>query len=475
MVTSSRDSVPSDGNEPFSDDLSSDSEDYGPATYRRPPPAIAHQEPIHDSHSCNDDDDNDDDQEQESSEDEDISVAVLAEIDQINSAFHGFKTKYKLINRIGQGAFRLITNAKSKGTFSSVYKAEDLCYGQHNNDWDLFGPTLQPQPSSPARKKLKFAGRNKKHKLNYVAVKKIYVTSGPARIYNELEILHDLKGSNKVVPLITALRHQDQIVAILPYFKHTDFQEYYRDLSLDDIRIYFHSLFKGLQHVHSKGIIHRDVKPSNFLYDPIAKNGVLVDFGLAERERHDSKLSWCRCYHGGISATRSIAIPEDKPGYLRNDTRPGIRANRAGTRGFRAPEVLLKCTSQTSKLDVWSAGVIFLSILGERFPFFHSSDDIDALLEIAAIFGKTKIKKVAHLHNRSFETSIPSINDTAISFLKLKRWCKNEHQGSKERVEPAAEEALALGFLAKCMEPDVNLRVSATEALEHSFFMGLER
>jgi len=26
---------------------------------------------------------------------------------------------------------------------------------------------------------------------------------------------------------------------------------------------------------------------------------------------------------------------------------PGVRANRAGTRGFRAPEVLLKCPDQT--------------------------------------------------------------------------------------------------------------------------------
>lgn len=37
----------------------------------------------------------------------------------------------------------------------------------------------------------------------------------------------------------------------------------------------------------------------------------------------------------------------DKVGYPDQDRRPLSKANRAGTRGFRAPEVLLKCGSQT--------------------------------------------------------------------------------------------------------------------------------
>lgn len=33
---------------------------------------------------------------------------------------------------------------------------------------------------------------------------------------------------------------------------------------------------------------------------------------------------------------------------------------RAGTRGFRAPEVLLLVTYQSSAIDIWSAGNVFL-------------------------------------------------------------------------------------------------------------------
>jgi serine/threonine protein kinase len=40
---------------------------------------------------------------------------------------------------------------------------------------------------------------------------------------------------------------------------------------------------------------------------------------------------------------------------------------RGGTRGFRAPEVLLRCVKQTVAIDIWSAGVILLSILSARF------------------------------------------------------------------------------------------------------------
>ena len=40
-------------------------------------------------------------------------------------------------------------------------------------------------------------------------------------------------------------------------------------------------------------------------------------------------------------------MPAEKVGYPDNDIRPVSKANRAGTRGFRAPEVLLKCQAQT--------------------------------------------------------------------------------------------------------------------------------
>ena len=41
-------------------------------------------------------------------------------------------------------------------------------------------------------------------------------------------------------------------------------------------------LLRALADIHARGIIHRDVKPANFLFDYETGEGVLCDFGLAE-------------------------------------------------------------------------------------------------------------------------------------------------------------------------------------------------
>ena len=68
----------------------------------------------------------------------------------------------------------------------------------------------------------------------------------------------------------------------LPYFQHEDFRDYHHDLSIPEIKTYMRALILAMEHVHAHGIIHRDVKPSNFLYNRETQQGVLVDFGLAQ-------------------------------------------------------------------------------------------------------------------------------------------------------------------------------------------------
>lgn len=353
------------------------------------------------------------------------------------------------------------------GTFSTVYKAEDLLYGSYNNDWNIEEDGSRP-------------------KARYVAIKKIYVTSSPMRIFNELELLHDLRDSPNVCPLITAFRDQDQVIAILPYFQHRDFRDYFRDFTVPEMRIYFHSLFTAVAAVHEHQIIHRDIKPTNFLYSPAHKRGVLVDFGLAEREGTD----WhhCNCqynshershrvqnslYNSTRMQYRDAGLTMPNPNYPKEDTRNSRRANRAGTRGFRAPEVLLKCTAQTCLIDVWSCGIILLTLLSRRFPFFHSADDIDAFIELCSIFGRKRMNDVALLHGQVMETNIPTISDGGHTWEKILLWCTN--RSKKEGGGLDADELEAVDFMSLCLELDPHKRITAEEALEHPFLAGNKR
>ncbi|CUM62652.1 uncharacterized protein PRCAT00000206001 [Priceomyces carsonii] len=332
--------------------------------------------------------------ENENHEEDEVTLEVLEEMSKLVEYFPVLSLNYRLIDKIGEG------------TFSTVYKAEAL------NGTIKLGSDVWRSP--PLRKKKNAS----KRKNPIVALKQIYVTSSPNRIHNELNLLYILTGNSHVAPLLDVLRYQDQVLAILPYYQHSDFRDFYRDLPIKGIKKYLWELFQALDFVHDKDVIHRDLKPTNFLYDPFKGHGVLVDFGLAEKVQNNKKASNpCPC-----ESTERIAKGKRlslKGGYPKQDLRPPRRANRAGTRGFRAPEVLFKCTNQNTKLDIWSAGIIGLSIILRKFPLFNSPDDTDAILELALVFGIEKLQKCAELHGCGLEIDLEHMQTDHVSILQL--------------------------------------------------------
>ncbi|KAI8819660.1 kinase-like domain-containing protein [Fimicolochytrium jonesii] len=358
--------------------------------------------------------------------------------------FPGLKDKYHLICKIGEG------------TFSSVYEAVDLEHDLCDNT--AWSRQLTDRPKDdPYYVPLAKAFGN----APSVALKRIYVTSSSQRICNEIRVLSTLRGHPNIVHLITALRHQDQVVVVLPYFRHSDFRDFYLKLTMDEIRDYMRALLSGLEHIHKYRIIHRDVKPSNFLYNLKMRTGVLCDFGLAQRE----EMTAPKITSEGLSSV-SPAPPKRsnrKPGYIINDPRPSVRASRAGTRGFRAPEVLMKVTHQTCAIDLWSVGVILLSIFTGHFPFFQSSEDQEAYLEIAHIFGKQAMQKLALQFRRHLETNIPSV-DAPMPFETL---CERLHSRRAKEIPPEGYD-----LLKRLLALHPEERITAAEACMHPFLAG---
>lgn len=217
----------------------------------------------------------------------------------------------------------------------------------------------------------------------YYAVKCIYQQSDERRIMRELEFMFKMRGSPNVIDILDIHRIQDQTYVVMPFVKYHEFKSFYSRMTAKMAVAYMRQLLIGVRSIHHHHVIHRDIKPSNFLYNCKVKEGCLADFGLAQidsttkkgkKPQFVSEPSIYDCNNGVV--------------YIdQNETRPSLRADRAGTRGFRAPEVLLKWPYQTTKIDMWSVGVILLCIMSRRYPFFHSTTDEEALLEIAHVVG----------------------------------------------------------------------------------------
>lgn len=141
---------------------------------------------------------------------------VEAEMRDLESAVPRILRDYRLLDRLGEGMQlhhpSLLRSQLSKhacvilaGTFSTVYKALDKAQDeQFSGKWH---PPIAPRSAKA-----------------FVALKRIYVTSSPQRIANELSILEECRDCRNVSRLLTAFRYRDQVVAVMPYVPNQDFR-----------------------------------------------------------------------------------------------------------------------------------------------------------------------------------------------------------------------------------------------------------
>lgn len=104
---------------------------------------------------------------------------------------------------------------------------------------------------------------------------------------------------------------------------------------------------QGLQHLHSKGWVHCDVKPDNFLADDEA-HIKLIDFSIAVKARKPKK---------GLAKLFSVKSKQA-----------------AGTRSYMAPEQIRR-EALDIRCDIYGLGCVIFELLAKRTPFSGNSPD----------------------------------------------------------------------------------------------------
>jgi serine/threonine protein kinase len=270
-----------------------------------------------------------------------------------------------------------------------------------------------------------------------VCIKKFPDKFPHAQIENEIDMLNEVANSDE------ASKHSvirffgtdiDRKLGTVLIFEGVDASSFNSDLenmTAQNIVEYMYRLLQALNYLHKRDVVHRDVKPANFLHNFKSKTFRLIDFGSAEKGTQ---------------------------GFVRKG---------GGTRGFRAPEILIGEKKQTAAVDVWSAGIILLSLItGKRNILSRQEKQIkgnvcDAihLKEIGCIVGNSEMREIGGLIDE-YGDGIQHENKSGWEAIALqsaipgRKWNNNDH---------------ALDLLSKMLKVQPSKRITPEDALNHAF------
>jgi casein kinase II subunit alpha len=249
------------------------------------------------------------------------------------------------------------------------------------------------------------------------------------RVRRELKVLIEVQGHENILKLFDIVI--DGKVGIPAMVTEAiggniPWRDLFTDMTIDDTRFYIYRVLQALAHTHSRGVIHRDVKPLNVLCSDPRRVVKLADWGLAE------------FYH----PLRRYSV-------------------HVATRYYKSPELLMDYDHYDYSMDIWSVGTMLLEILSQRLHVFDGLDNDHQIDSIAEIIGgepmivwadKFRVRLSAHLRERlRAARGVPL--ETIIPYSRRK--FRNKH---------------ALDLTQKMLTVDHKERITAEQALAHPFF-----
>ncbi|KAF8446217.1 kinase [Boletus edulis BED1] len=187
-----------------------------------------------------------------------------------------------------------------------------------------------------------------------------------SQIKDELSIMEMLHHPN-VVEYYGIEVHRDKVYIFEEYCQGGSLAALLEHGRIEDesiIQLYTMQMLEGLAYLHSKGIVHRDIKPDNILLD---HRGVIkyVDFGASkilaknrtmQRSRRGSDMGFTKAggLGGGLDMNNSLT----------------------GTPMYMSPEVIKSDSrGRHGAMDVWSLGCVVLEFATGKKPWSNLDNE----------------------------------------------------------------------------------------------------